>query len=137
MQACYVGDSCCAAVGNGDLVLLSAGPSYYATVNTVAVQARQAGLHSHQCFNSLILSMPAHSLLANRISVYLNSQLQRTLGKAGLQLQCSPVPQTLVPALGTTVLLQSPFDLEVLLAHRQAAHTILLPSAVQRAGSLL
>lgn len=46
VQASYVGDSCCAAVGNGDLVLVSAGPSYYATVNTVAVQARQAGLHS-------------------------------------------------------------------------------------------
>ena len=46
VQASYVGDSCCAAVGNGDLVLISAGPSYYATVNSVAVQARQAGLRS-------------------------------------------------------------------------------------------
>lgn len=45
VQASYVGDSCCAAVGNGDLVLISAGPTYYsACVSTVAQQARQAGL---------------------------------------------------------------------------------------------
>ncbi|KAL3157784.1 hypothetical protein ABBQ32_012208 [Trebouxia sp. C0010 RCD-2024] len=44
ISASYVGDSCCAAVGNGDLVLISAGPTYYsACVSTVAQQARQAG----------------------------------------------------------------------------------------------
>lgn len=43
LQASVVGDSCSGAVGNGDLVLISAGPSYYATANTVAVEARRAG----------------------------------------------------------------------------------------------
>jgi hypothetical protein len=43
MQASTVGDSCSGAVGGGDLVLISAGPSYYASVNMVASEARRAG----------------------------------------------------------------------------------------------
>ena len=43
MQASAVGDSCSGAVGSGDLVLISAGPSYYASVNMVASEARRAG----------------------------------------------------------------------------------------------
>jgi len=43
MQASAVGDSCCGAVGSGDLVLISDGPSYYASANTVASEARRAG----------------------------------------------------------------------------------------------
>ena len=63
-QASYVGDSCCAAVGNGDLVLISAGPSYYsASVNTVAVQARQAGLHLCPLLHSSLLCPLVHSRL--------------------------------------------------------------------------
>ncbi|DBA86198.1 hypothetical protein WJX77_005058 [Trebouxia sp. C0004] len=43
IKASAVGDSCSGAVGSGDLVLISAGPSYYASVNTVASEARRAG----------------------------------------------------------------------------------------------
>lgn len=60
VQASYVGDSCCAAVGSGDLVLISAGPTYYtASVNTVAVQARQAGLQPCWAPQPRPLSSPA------------------------------------------------------------------------------
>lgn len=69
VQASYIGDSCCTAVGNGDLVLISAGSSYHATVNTVAVQARQAGLHSlisvivfkSLCLNTVQAGLPHHT----------------------------------------------------------------------------
>ncbi|KAL0052458.1 hypothetical protein WJX82_002572 [Trebouxia sp. C0006] len=43
IKASTVGDSCSGAVGGGDLVLISAGPSYYASVNMVASEARRAG----------------------------------------------------------------------------------------------
>ena len=33
-------------MGSGDVVLISAGPSYYASANTVAAEARRAGLYS-------------------------------------------------------------------------------------------
>ena len=99
VQACYVGDSCCAAVGNGDLVLLSAGPSYYATVNTVAVQARQAGRYYDQCLDfhhvlyACTLCKPGKQvyLLTDWLTIWLSvpESVAVQAWEAGLQLQCS------------------------------------------------
>lgn len=47
LQACVVGDSCCPAVGSGDLLLISAGPNHYPTVTAVASEAKAAGEYLH------------------------------------------------------------------------------------------
>lgn len=59
MQATAVGGSCSGAVGNGDLMLVSAGPSYYASVNTVASEAKRAGTIAFLLL-SLLLHLEKH-----------------------------------------------------------------------------
>lgn len=39
-----VGECCSPAVGDGDLLIISAGPSQSPTVNAVALEAKRAGL---------------------------------------------------------------------------------------------